>query len=219
MRQKRKSKFVNTDGSLTENELRNIILEKIKDLAKGDVIVDKEVAVPYKHIYTPKHSNSLEVWCFKQDIAFYHKLYDKSVGYRDAKITDGENSLINIILEKDTVQNTKDVGMPLVIIETKKSQPSSHEIMVYSKKAELIKSIFPYSKFVFLIFDYVSPRTYRHGITFDAIFEMPNVYDDNSIKELRTLIKNLFKEVKHDLFNLNKTADRQSNKSQHKPSN
>lgn len=200
---------------MTENELRNIVLEKVKDLAKGKVLVDKEVPIPYKHIYNPGLITDLEVWCFKQDIAFYHKLFDKSVGYKDAKIKSDETTHVNIILEKDNVQNTKDVGLPLVIIETKKSQPSSHEVMIYSQKAELIKSIFPYSKFVFLIFDHVAARTYRHGIHFDEVFEMPNVYDDKSIANLRKLINRLFKEAKADLTNLQTTAVRKNKHTHH----
>ncbi|MBL4653326.1 MAG: hypothetical protein JKY53_10765 [Flavobacteriales bacterium] len=201
---------------MTENELRNIVFEKVKDLAIKGVLIGKEVPVPYKQIYIPGTSSNLEVWCFKQDIVFYHKLFDKSIGYRDAKIISGEESLVNIILEKDNVQNTKDVGLPLLIIETKRTQPSSHEIMIYSQKAEQIKSIFPYAKYIFLVFDYVSARTYRHGVNFDAIFEMPDVYDEKYIKNLRKLILKLFKEADADLVNLQTTAIRKNQKTHYK---
>jgi hypothetical protein len=192
---------------MTEDDLRNIVLGRIQDLAQGDVLVDKEVPIPYKHIYNPGLKCNLEIWCFKQDIVFYHKLFDKSVGYKDAGIVNKGDHLIDIVLEKDNVQNSKDIGLPLVIIETKKSQPSSHEIMVYSQKAELIKSIFPYSKFIFLIFDKVSPRTYRHGINFDKIIGMPDVYNEKDISSLRETIRVLFKESKHDLNNLQGKVD------------
>lgn len=95
----------------------------------SDFNIDTEVPIPYKHIYLRKNRKiTLEIWCFKQDIVIYKPLFDKSVPYRGSKIKSEDKRQIQIILEKDNAQKTKDVGLPYVIIETKGRQPNTHDI-------------------------------------------------------------------------------------------
>lgn len=176
---------------MNETELRDILISKLKGIAKQPFLIDTEVPVPYKHIYIPTDDKTkLELWCFKQDITIYKILFDKTVRQKDSKITKEGATLIDIILEKDSGQNSHHAGLPFVILELKKRQPNTHEILTYSQKAEMIKTIFPYCQFLFLIQGDVSARTYRHGINFDAVISLQDVNDDEEIKNLKeTVIK------------------------------
>ncbi|NLJ06951.1 MAG: hypothetical protein GX437_04695 [Sphingobacteriales bacterium] len=176
---------------MNETELRDILIKKLKGIVKQPFLIDTEVPVPYKHIYIPTDDKTkLELWCFKQDITIYKILFDKTVKQKDSKITKDGDTLIDIVLEKDSGQNSHHAGLPFVILELKKGQPNTHEILTYSQKAEMIKTIFPYCQFLFLILGNVSARTYRHGINFDTVISLQDVNNDEEIKNLKkTLLK------------------------------
>jgi hypothetical protein len=176
---------------MNETELRDILISKLKGIVQEPFLIDTEVPVPYKHIYIPTDDKTkLELWCFKQDITIYKILFDKTVRQKDSKITKDGQALIDIVLEKDSGQNSHHAGLPFVILELKKGQPNTHEILTYSQKAEMIKTIFPYCQFLFLIQGDVSARTYRHGINFDEIISLQDVNDAEEIKNLKeTLLK------------------------------
>jgi len=185
-----------------EKDLRNKLFEKIKDIS-SDYECDTEVPIPYKHIYLPKdNKNILEIWCFKQDIVFYKKLFGKEVKYKECKIQYGDKQFVEVVLEKDNAQNTKDVGIPFVIIEVKSKQPNSHEILTYSKKFEMIKTIFPFCKFIFLQFEKISPRTFRHGVNFDYITNLSSDFDEEELKKFKNKIKELLNESEKELKRL-----------------
>lgn len=188
---------------MNESELRNNLLSKMQEFNSEQLLIDKEVPIPYKHIYLPNKRHKLEVWCFKQDIVIYENLFNKNVGYRDAKIISNGIELVNVVLEKDSAQNTHHVGLPYVIIETKHNQPNTHEILTYSQKVQMIKTIFPYCRFVFLIFGKISPRTYRHGLYFDKIVNIKDVNDEEEINSFIKSVKELLNEVKEDINKLN----------------
>lgn len=185
---------------LYEDDLRRILLEELYDI-KGSLEVGAEVPIPYKHIYLPGNPPKLEVWCFKQDIVFYKVLFDKKVSYKDAKINSKGKEIIDIILEKDSAQNTQHIGIPYVIIETKREQPNTHEILTYSNKIEMIKTIFPYCKFVFLIFAKISPRTYRHGLYFDEIVYL-DINNSVLVDNFKKLVKKLLKKTREEIGRL-----------------
>jgi hypothetical protein len=187
---------------MTEERFRNSLLKKLRRLDLPYKL-DKEIPIPYKHIYVKDNAEvTLEIWCFKQDIVFFKPLFDVSVPYRGAAIHYNKLSLIQIKLEKDNAQNSKDVGMPFLIIETKCGQPGTHDVMTYSQKAELIKTIFPYCKFVFCIYGDISARTYRHGLHFDNISSISNLNDQNQIRIFSRTVRSLLKEAEHELKRL-----------------
>jgi len=176
---------------MTENELRDLLIEKLEGIVNFPYLIDTEVPIPYKHIYIPANDfTKLEIWCFKQDITIYKILFDKTVKQKDSKITKNEETLVEVILEKDSAQNSRHTGIPFVILELKKGQPNTHEILTYSQKAEMIKTIFPYCQFLFLIYGDISARTYRHGVNFDEVISLTN---PNDIKEIDNLKATLLK--------------------------
>lgn len=143
-----------------------------------DFEVDTQVPVPYRHIYVGEGADLVqEVWCSKQDIAIYRSLISKEVPYNRAAICDQGVRLVNVKLEKDNAQNTKPVGMPFVIIELKPRQPDSHTLLAYAEKADMIRSVFPYCRFVFCQLGKISKRSFRHGHRFDDVISVDNPAD------------------------------------------
>lgn len=198
---------------MTENELRDILIEKLKDVVKAPYLIDTEVPVPYKHIYIPTDGlTKLELWCFKQDITIYKVLFDKTVKQKDSKIKKDNDTLIEVVLEKDSGQNSHHAGLPFVILELKKGQPNTHEILTYSQKAEMIKTIFPYCQFLFLILGDVSARTYRHGINFDEVISLKDPNDKAEIEILKKTLKKHFDIAKTRLKQLTETNHKRKDK-------
>ncbi len=186
----------------SEKELQKELFEKLKKLdCIGDHYIDMEVPIPYKHIYLPGKVPNLEVWCFKQDIAIYDILFNKSVAYKAAHMIDQQEIVVEVTLEKDNAQKTHHVGLPYVIIETKKQQPDTHTLLAYSEKVKMLKTIFPYCKYIFVVFDRISPRTYRHGINFDEILHI-NIESKKSFSLLEGLIDKYLTESKTNIDNI-----------------
>jgi len=176
-----------------ENKNRNYFFDKLKDnteISNLKCLIGKEIPVPYKNIYVPVR-NTLEIWCFKQDICIYQKLFDKTVDFKNIAITTNEKSLLKIDLEG--ALNEEDVGMPFVIIETKKSNTSTHELLASSEKSKMIKSIFPYCKSFLLVFgSSPPPRIYRLCSGFDEILFLDKFDDEmfeHSINKIIEAIK------------------------------
>lgn len=145
----------------------------------------------------------MQIWCFKQDIVFYEPLFTRETGYKESRIVgDRNDTLVDIVLEKDTAQNSKDVAMPFVVIETKLRQPNSHDIITYSDKFEKIKTIFPFCKFVFCVFEKIAPRTYRHGVSFDKIVCINDINNKAEINDFKKVIRELLKQARTHLGNL-----------------
>jgi hypothetical protein len=153
-----------------ENENRNYIFDNLKnnaEIAEMKCLIGKEIPVPYKNIYIPVR-NSLEIWCFKQDICIYHKLFDKTIDFKSIAVTTNNKPLLKVDLEG--VKNEENIGMPFVIIETKMANTNTHELLASSEKAKMIKTIFPYCKIFLLVFgNPIPPRVYRLCSGFDEI--------------------------------------------------
>jgi hypothetical protein len=102
---------------------------------------------------------------------------------------------MNIVLEKDNAQNRRDVGLPFVIVEVKKGQPNVHDILAYSQKAEMIKTISPFCRFALLVKGKIAARTHRHGINFDSIIQVNNLADHAEVRALRHAVKKLLSQA------------------------
>ncbi|OAV74611.1 hypothetical protein Barb7_01860 [Bacteroidales bacterium Barb7] len=136
---------------MTEKELQKQLIEKLLGIiVESPYQIGIEVPIPYQHIYIPEEKDTkLEVWCFKQDIAIYQPLFERDPEDRkDYVITDKNNTSVKVEFKN----SKKVVGLPFVILELKVGQPNTHSIMTYSQKAEMIKAIFPYCQYLFLIY-------------------------------------------------------------------
>jgi hypothetical protein len=153
-----------------ERTNRDFLFDKLKDnaeIAASHCLTGKETPGPYKHIYIPV-KKSLEIWCFKQDICIYQKLFDKSIDFRNIAVTTDEE--IHLKVDLEGAVNNEDIGMPFVIIETKMANTNTHELLASSEKTKMIKTIFPYCKSFLLVFgSSPPPRVYRLCSGFDEI--------------------------------------------------
>jgi hypothetical protein len=172
----------------TENENRDFFLAELKKRLpelndefkenKWNFMIDKEVPVPYRHIYFPVRKE-LEICCFKQDICIYTKLLDKSIAHREAVITAGDEKVLSIVLNKNAENNNLDIGLPFVIIETKMIDTiGTDSILACSEKVRMIKSIFPYCRSALLCFGDCNRNVYRLGSGFDELLFLKNLDEE-----------------------------------------
>jgi hypothetical protein len=185
-----------------ENDNRDYILEHIKKkYNNNEYIIGKEIPVPYRQIYIPKEKSvELEIWCFKQDICIYKILYEKNIKSGDVSINNKNNEIIKIKLEKD--RDISDVVLPLLIIETKMAKTvNTHELLAYSEKVQMIKTIFPYCKYLLLLFGKPPKRAYLHGLNFDRIIGIKDL-SDNELKPLHKIIYDELFEVNESIDNI-----------------
>ena len=185
-----------------ENENRDYVLEYIKKKYNDKYFVEKEIPVPYRQIYVPKNEGiELEIWCFKQDICIYKTLYEGSTKPRNVTINFNDNQTIRIKLQNTNDQ--LDVALPLLIIETKMAEAiTTHELLAYSEKVQMIKTIFPYCKYLLLLFGKPPKRAYLHGLNFDRIIGIEEL-SDNELKHLHKIINEEIFDAKERIDNIN----------------
>jgi hypothetical protein len=141
----------------SENDNRNYLFEKMrqdKELAENEcfrtpeICLGKEIPVPYKHTYFPQYGK-FKIWCFKQDICLYKEIFDKGIGKNDMFMIAGDIPVLDIELNKGSCNA---VGCPYVLIETKmRDHLDTHQLLAYSEKIRMIKSIFPFCVSILLV--------------------------------------------------------------------
>jgi len=184
-----------SENKLNEEQLSKDLITKLKkkDIVKEPFSLEAEVPVPYQHVYLPSDSEQppkMEIWCYNQDIAIFLKLIDKNSIEKKYFIKDNSNQpLVDIQIQSDKKKGEKkfDIGLPYVIIELKVGQPTTHEILAYNQKCAMIKTVFPFCHYIFLIYGEIAPRTYRYGVNFDEIIKMKNI-DKKEIDSLEKKI-------------------------------
>lgn len=187
---------------MNEKEFQNQLHNKLDgNVKKGGTTLGKEIPIPYQLSFVVDNIDQkiLEIWCFKQDIVFFKPLLSADFPHRGAVVQYDKQALINIKLERGGAPKKAPIGMPLLIIETKMGHPTTDVILAYTKKAELIKSIFPYCKYVFCISgEKIDPRANRLGTNFDKIVSIENINNGN-VEEFYKIIRRLLKEAKKEL--------------------
>jgi hypothetical protein len=162
-----------------EDKNRDYLFDKLKDnkeISKLGCFIDKEIPVPYKNIYIPI-KKSLEIWCSKQDLCIYQNLFGRNIDTKKISISADKESIFQINVENHVKR--KDIGIPFVIVETKMSKATTHELIASSEKINMIKTMFPYCKNYLLVFGVVYPRVYRLCPAFDEILYMENLDENN----------------------------------------
>ena len=109
-----------------EAENRDYLFNKLKDntvIAGHGCLIGKEIPVPYKNIYIPVRK-ALEIWCFKQDICVYQKLFDKTIDSKNLVMASCGETILNVELQG--ISKKEDVGMPFVTIEAKMANADTH---------------------------------------------------------------------------------------------
>ncbi len=107
----------------------------------------------------------------------------------------------------------KDNNIPLVVIEVKNNGFSTHDILIYSTKAQRHKEIYPYLRYGFLIgnLNVIHNRFFIHNYGFDFALAIENCEIENinklikiinsQIENAKKLLSILKKESKVTLFN------------------
>ncbi|HEC38226.1 MAG TPA: hypothetical protein ENI29_08315 [bacterium] len=106
----------------------------------------------------------------------------------------------------------KENSIPLVVIEVKYKRITTHNIITYSSKALMHKSIYPYLRYGLLIGEKkdVPTRFFTHNVGFDFAFAMRNfetiellhLIIKEQIENAKELLKILKREKKVNYFNI-----------------
>jgi len=142
----------------------------------------------------------------------YDVNYDDNLIYRViVNITkNGSNSNVKLKYEPDDPQKPargdyafqtdilikeKSSGLPLVVIEVKSKQPSTHDILTYSTKAVKHKEVYPYLRYGILIVDETSVprRFFVHNLGFDFAIVLKDLSDEAGFKKLVEIIEGQIK--------------------------
>ena len=99
--------------------------------------------------------------------------------------------------QTDLLITSKDNSLPLVVIETKcktsknTTPPTTHEVLIYSTKAQKHKEIYPYLRYGLVVGgeNKIPKRFFTHNIGFDFAYALNSVDDNDSIKDLAKTIK------------------------------
>ena len=122
------------------------------------VELNEKVNIPYMIWTEPREKLTdphLQVRHYEQDIAFFV----------ESNVTESEQL---------SLFNTRDseLQIPLCIVEVKREGLGTNSVIAYSKKAEKIKSIFPFSRYVVIAGNERKRKWELHGEEFDAILSL-----------------------------------------------
>jgi hypothetical protein len=81
--------------------------------------------------------------------------------------------------------------VPLVVIEVKFRSLSTHDVLVYSTKAQKHKEVYPYLRYGLVIgaFTKIPNRFFTHNTGFDFAYALDNVDSDNELADLISIIR------------------------------
>jgi len=95
-----------------------------------------------------------------------------------------------------------EIVMPIVIIETKNEDMTSHDLLLYSTKADKIKNTFPFVKY-FLVCNHTTKLELtlaRHGKYFDGIYILHREQD--GVRRLTDNLDKLIYDIQQNIRNL-----------------
>ena len=96
----------------------------------------------------------------------------------------------NYAFQTDLLIIRKDNRLPLVVIETKYGDFSTHDVLTYSTKAQKHKEIYPYLRYGLVVGgrNKITNKFFVHNIGFDFAFALEEI-DDNSLEELIEIVR------------------------------
>lgn len=154
--------------------------------SKLTVKLDEKVNIPYMIWAEPQDQLTdphLQVRHYEQDIAFFI----------ESDISESE---------KLSLFNTRDSNLqiPLCIVELKRRGIGTNSVIAYSNKAEKIKSVFPFARYIVIAGNERKRKWELHGEEFDAILSLggqnPENWELNSIlDELEAQFEAVAKEI------------------------
>jgi len=92
--------------------------------------------------------------------------------------------------QTDLLISRKNDNLPLVVIETKYNGFSTHDVLVYSTKAQKHKEIYPHLRYGMVVggTDKITNKFFIHNIGFDFAIAIKEISED-ALKELIEILK------------------------------
>jgi hypothetical protein len=165
---------------MNESELKENLVEKIKnELEKkypGKYEVNYDENLIYRVIITKKRSNS--------NAKLQYEPNDPQKPSRG-----------DYAFQTDILISEKSSGLPLVVIEVKTKEPTTHDILTYSTKAVKHKEVYPYLRYGILIVNETSVprRFFVHNLGFDFAIVLKDLSDEAGFKKLVEIIEGQIK--------------------------
>jgi hypothetical protein len=165
---------------MNESELKENLAEKIKnELEKkypGKYEVNYDENLIYRVIITKKRSNS--------NAKLQYEPNDPQKPSRG-----------DYAFQTDILISEKSSGLPLVVIEVKTKEPTTHDILTYSTKAVKHKEVYPYLRYGILIVNETSVprRFFVHNLGFDFAIVLKDLSDEAGFKKLVEIIEGQIK--------------------------
>jgi hypothetical protein len=93
--------------------------------------------------------------------------------------------------QTDILIKEKNSGLPLVVIEVKSKELTTHDILTYSTKAMKHKDVYPHLRYgIVIVNDTTVPRRFFvHNLGFDFAIVLKDLDDKNDFKKLVKIIK------------------------------
>jgi hypothetical protein len=97
--------------------------------------------------------------------------------------------------QTDILISEKISNLPLVVIEVKTKEPTTHDILTYSTKAVKHKEVYPYLRYGMVIFvnKTVPRRFFVHNLGFDFAIVLKDLSDEAGFKKLVEIIEGQIK--------------------------
>ena len=157
---------------ITEDQFTEFLIKRIGDLPSG-YFIEKKLTVLYDLSVSQDGNIHMGV-----DLDSGYPIRGKGKGFEQ-----------DIVIYRKA-ENAHTSVIPYIIAEVKYESVTTHDAIVYSKKAEKIRSVYPYVRYGLILGNFRSlpGRVIRHGESFDFITAIQYPFRKEPIKELRKLL-------------------------------
>jgi hypothetical protein len=159
---------------ITEERFMELLVDRIGELPRG-YLIEKKLTVLYDLSISQDGNIHMGV-----DLDSGYPIRGKGKGFEQ-----------DIVIYRK-LENAHTAIIPYIIAEVKYQSVTTHDAIVYSKKAEKIRSVYPYVRYGLILgnFRSIPGRVIRHGESFDFITAIQYPFSEESVEELRKLLLN-----------------------------
>ena len=159
---------------MTEERFTELLIDRIGEIPE-DYLIEKKLTVLYDLSVSQDGNIHMGV-----DLDSGYPIRGKGKGFEQ-----------DIVIYRE-LENAHTAIIPYIIAEVKYQSVTTHDAIVYSKKAEKIRSVYPYVRYGLILgnFHSIPGRVIRHGESFDFITAIQYPFSEESVEELRKLLLN-----------------------------
>lgn len=157
---------------ITEERFTELLIKRIGELPE-EYLIEKKLTVLYDLSISQDGNIHMGV-----DLDSGYPIRGKGKGFEQ-----------DIVIYRE-LENAHTAIIPYIIAEVKYRSVTTHDAIVYSKKAEKIRSVYPYVRYGLILgnFHSIPGRVIRHGESFDFITAIEYPFSEESVRELRKLL-------------------------------